>query len=46
MIYFARKQDCHACALKTECCPNVPVRKIARSVNEAGSRQGPCDRKD
>ena len=35
MIYFARKQDCHACALKTECCPNVPVRKIARSVHEA-----------
>ena len=35
MIYFARKQDCHACALKPQCCPNVPARKIARSVHEA-----------
>ena len=23
MIYFARKQDCDACALKPKCCPNV-----------------------
>ena len=35
MIYFARKQDCEACALKPKCCPNVPARKIARSVHEA-----------
>ena len=35
MIYFARKQDCEACALKPECCPNVPARKIARSIHEA-----------
>jgi Transposase DDE domain len=35
MIYFARKHDCAACALKPKCCPNVPVRKIARSVHEA-----------
>jgi transposase len=35
VIYFARKQDCHACALKPKCCPNVPARKIARSVHEA-----------
>jgi hypothetical protein len=35
MIYFARKQDCGACALKPECCPNVPARKIARSIHEA-----------
>jgi len=35
MIYFARKQDCHACGLKPKCCPNVPARKIARSVHEA-----------
>ena len=35
LIYFARKQDCHACALKPQCCPNVPARKIARSVHEA-----------
>src|SRR5277367_2281744 len=35
MIYFARKRDCEACALKPKCCPNVPARKIARSVHEA-----------
>ena len=35
MIYFARKQDCEACALKPKCCPNVPACKIARSVHEA-----------
>ena len=35
MIYFARKQDCGACALKPKCCPNVHARKIARSVHEA-----------
>ena len=32
---LARKQDCEACALKPKCCPNVPARKIARSVHEA-----------
>jgi hypothetical protein len=35
MIYFACKQDCHACALKPHCCSNVPARKIARSIHEA-----------
>src|SRR5271170_128716 len=35
MIYYARKRDCEACALKPKCCPNVPARKIARSVHEA-----------
>ena len=35
MIYFARKHDCDACALKPKCCPNAPARKIARSVHEA-----------
>jgi hypothetical protein len=35
MIYFASKHDCGVCALKLKCCPNVPVRKIARSVHEA-----------
>ena len=35
MIYFARKQDCEACALKPKCCPNVPVRTIGRSIYEA-----------
>ena len=28
MIYFARKQDCGACALQAQCCPNVPAREI------------------
>jgi Transposase DDE domain len=35
MIFFAREQDCEACALKPKCCPNMPARKIARSVHEA-----------
>ena len=35
MIYFARKHDCDACALKPKCCSNVPARRIARSVYEA-----------
>jgi transposase len=35
LIYFARKQDCDACALKPKCCPNMPARKIARSIHEA-----------
>jgi hypothetical protein len=39
MIYFARKHDCGACALKPKCCPNVPARKIARSVHEAARDQ-------
>jgi hypothetical protein len=39
MIYFARKHDCEACALKRKCCPNVPARKIARSVHEAARDQ-------
>jgi hypothetical protein len=39
MIYFARKHDCESCALKPKCCPNVPARKIARSVHEAARDQ-------
>jgi hypothetical protein len=35
MIYFARKQDREACALKPKCRPNVAARKIARSIHEA-----------
>jgi hypothetical protein len=35
LIYFARKRDCDACALKPKCCPNTPARKIARSIHEA-----------
>jgi hypothetical protein len=35
LLYFARKHDCDACALKQKCCPNTPARKIARSIHEA-----------
>jgi transposase len=35
LLYFARKHDCGACALKLKCCPNAPARKIVRSVYEA-----------
>src|SRR6516165_6596083 len=35
LLYFARKHDCDACALKSRCCPNMPARKIARSIYEA-----------
>ena len=37
-IYFARKQDCHACTLKSQCCPNVSAAR-SRSVHEAA-----CDK--
>ncbi|WP_166461818.1 transposase [Paracoccus alkanivorans] len=32
--YFARKQDCAACALKSRCTPNQATRKISRSRHE------------
>lgn len=32
--YRARKVDCDACPLKQQCCPNLPHRKILRSVHE------------
>jgi hypothetical protein len=35
LIYFVSERDSEACALKPKCCPNVPARKIARSVHEA-----------
>jgi len=34
MRYRASKADCDACALKPDCCPGQPVRKILRSVHE------------
>ncbi len=34
ILYHAIKSDCAACPLKARCCPNTPVRKIARSVHE------------
>ena len=36
--YFARKQDCAACALKPKCTPRQTTRKISRSRYE-GARQ-------
>ena len=35
LLYFAKKHDCDACALKPKCCPNMPARKIGRSIHEA-----------
>jgi hypothetical protein len=35
LLYFARKRDCDSCALKPKCCPNMPARKIPRSIHEA-----------
>jgi hypothetical protein len=35
IIYLASKFDCDSCSLKSKCCPNAPVRKIARSVHES-----------
>lgn len=32
--YYARKADCSACALKAQCTPNQPARKIARHIYE------------
>jgi transposase len=32
--YFARKQDCAACALRPRCTPNQATRKISRSRHE------------
>jgi transposase len=35
IIYRSRQADCATCPLKTRCCPNTPMRKIARSVHES-----------
>src|SRR5712671_343705 len=34
MRYRASKLDCESCPLKPHCCPNVPARKIPRSIHE------------
>jgi hypothetical protein len=34
IIYRSRKSDCDHCPLKSRCCPNTPIRKIARSIYE------------
>lgn len=35
LIYRASQHDCAACPRKAQCCPNTPMRKIARSIHEA-----------
>lgn len=32
--YRARQQDCQDCALRQRCTPNMPARKVARSIHE------------
>lgn len=34
IIYRASASHCKACQLKSQCCPNTPNRKIARSIHE------------
>ena len=34
IIYRPRESDCANCPLKSRCCPNMPFRKIARSLYE------------
>ncbi|PLP98026.1 IS1182 family transposase [Cupriavidus pauculus] len=34
VIYRASQHDCGGCPMKNQCCPNMPFRKIARSVHE------------
>jgi transposase len=35
IIYRSSKSDCANCSMKNRCCPNTPIRKIARSVHES-----------
>lgn len=32
--YIANKHDCAGCALKENCCPNVPAHRVPRGLNE------------
>lgn len=34
IIYRSSQTDCASCSMKDQCCPNTPMRKIARSVHE------------
>ena len=34
ILYSASQHDCAGCAMKQECCPNMPNRRIMRSVHE------------
>ena len=33
-LYRARKPDCDRCALKPQCCPNAPHRRLPRDIDE------------
>lgn len=35
IIYRSSQSDCAACPMKSRCCPNTAIRKIARSIHEA-----------
>jgi hypothetical protein len=35
IIYRSSQSDCATCPIKARCCPNTPIRKIARSVHES-----------
>jgi hypothetical protein len=34
LLYRAIKRDCDTCELKPRCCPNMPARKVPRSIHE------------
>ena len=34
VLYRSRNLECARCPLKSQCCPNTPQRKIARSIHE------------
>jgi transposase len=34
LYYRARIRDCRSCPLKSQCCPNAPLRRIPRSIYE------------
>jgi hypothetical protein len=34
IVYRASQSDCKNCPMKKRCCPNTPMRKIARSIHE------------
>src|SRR5882672_1219567 len=34
LLYFASVLDCRSCLLKARCCPNMPARRVPRSIYE------------
>ena len=34
ILYRSKNLECASCPMKTQCCPNTPNRKIARSIHE------------